>query len=99
VDRIGVEATGSDGAGLARWLRAHGQLGIEVDRPDRAARRRQGKADDLDATRPPGRCRPAPRPGSQGRRWHRGDDPVAAAGAPLGGQSPHQAANQLKALL
>ena len=36
-------------AGLARWLRAHGQLVIEVDRPDRAARRRQGKADDLDA--------------------------------------------------
>jgi transposase len=49
VDRIGVEGTGSYGAGLARWLRAHGQLVIEVDRPDRAARRRQGKADDLDA--------------------------------------------------
>jgi transposase len=49
VDRIGVEGTGSYGAGLARWLRTHGQLVIEVDRPDRAARRRQGKADDLDA--------------------------------------------------
>jgi transposase len=49
VDRIGVEGTGSYGAGLARWLRAHGQLVIEVDRPDRAARRRQGKADGLDA--------------------------------------------------
>jgi transposase len=49
VDRIGVEGTGSYGAGLARWLRAHGQLVIEVDRPDRTARRRQGKADDLDA--------------------------------------------------
>jgi transposase len=49
VDRIGVEGTGSYGAGLARWLRVHGQLVIEVDRPDRAARRRQGKADDLDA--------------------------------------------------
>jgi transposase len=45
----GVEGTGSYGAGLTRWLRAHGQLVIEVDRPDRAARRRQGKADDLDA--------------------------------------------------
>ena len=44
-----VEGAGSYGAGLARWLRAHGQLVIEVDRPDRAARRRQGKADDLDA--------------------------------------------------
>ena len=49
VDRIGVEGTGSYGAGLARWLDAHGQVVIEVDRPDRAARRRQGKADDLDA--------------------------------------------------
>jgi transposase len=46
VDRVGVEGTGSYGAGLARWLRAHGQLVVEVDR---AARRRQGKADDLDA--------------------------------------------------
>jgi transposase len=44
---VGVEGTGSYGAGLARWLRAHGQ--VVVDRPDRAARRRQGKADDLDA--------------------------------------------------
>jgi transposase len=49
VDRVGVEGTGSYGAGLARWLRAHGQAVVEVDRPDRAARRRQGKADDLDA--------------------------------------------------
>ena len=49
VDRVVVEGTGSYGAGLARWLRAHGQAVVEVDRPDRAARRRQGKADDLDA--------------------------------------------------
>ena len=49
VDRVGVEGTGSYGAGLTRWLRAPGQVVVEVDRPDRAARRRQGKADDLDA--------------------------------------------------
>jgi len=49
VDRIGVEGTGSYGAGLGRWLRAHGQVVVEVDRPDRAARRRRGKADTLDA--------------------------------------------------
>ena len=35
VDRISVEGTGSYGAGLARWLRAHGQAVVEVDRPDR----------------------------------------------------------------
>jgi transposase len=49
VDRVGVEGTGSYGAGLTPWLRAHGQVVVEVDRPDRAARRRQGKAADLDA--------------------------------------------------
>ncbi len=49
VDRVGVEGTGSYGAGLTRWLRAHGQVVVEVDRPDRAARRRQGKDDTLDA--------------------------------------------------
>ena len=49
VDQIGVEGTGSYGAGLTRWLRTHGQAVVEVDRPDRAARRRQGKADTLDA--------------------------------------------------
>jgi transposase len=34
VDRVGVEGTGSYGAGLTRWLRAHGQVVVEVDRPD-----------------------------------------------------------------
>jgi Transposase len=64
VDRVGVEGTGSYGAGLARWLRAHGQLVVEVDRPDRAPRRRQGRLTTSTPTRPPGRSRPAPRPGS-----------------------------------
>jgi len=44
-----VEGTGSYGAGLARHLHAHSQVVVEVDRPDRAARRRQGKADTLGA--------------------------------------------------
>jgi len=44
VDRIGVEGTGSYGAGLARWLRAHGQLGHRGGpaRPCRPATPRQG---------------------------------------------------------
>jgi len=46
---LGVEGTGSYGAGLARHLHAHSQVVVEVDRPDRAARRRQGKADTLGA--------------------------------------------------
>lgn len=46
---VGVEGTGSYGAGLSRALTAAGLTVVEVDRPDRSARRRQGKNDDLDA--------------------------------------------------
>lgn len=48
LDRFGVEGTGSFGAGLARWLRHQGLVVIEIDRPDRKARRR-GKSDLIDA--------------------------------------------------
>lgn len=47
--KIGVEGTGSYGAGLARHLTAAGITVIEVDRPDRKTRRRNGKTDPLDA--------------------------------------------------
>jgi transposase len=46
---VGVEGTGSYGAGLARYLTAHGVRVVEVDRADRQDRRRQGKSDPLDA--------------------------------------------------
>jgi transposase len=49
VGKVGVEGTGSYGAGLARFLRQHGVSLIEVDRPNRALRRRSGKSDSLDA--------------------------------------------------
>lgn len=49
IDRIGVESTGSWGAGLARHLAAHGVEVVEVDRPDRKARRHEGKSDVTDA--------------------------------------------------
>jgi hypothetical protein len=49
VARVGVEGTGSYGAGLARFLRAAGVAVVEVDRPSRQARRRSGKSDPLDA--------------------------------------------------
>jgi len=45
----GIEGTGSFGAGLTRFLRGHGQVVVEVNRPDRQARRRRGKSDPLDA--------------------------------------------------
>jgi transposase len=44
-----VEGTGSYGAGLARFLATHGQRVLEVNRPDRATRRRRGKSDPVDA--------------------------------------------------
>jgi transposase len=49
VARVGIEGTGSYGAGLARWLRARGVPVGEVDRPKRQVRRRRGKSDPLDA--------------------------------------------------
>ncbi len=47
--QVGVEGTGSYGAGLARYLRANGVNLVEVDRPDRRTRRRRGKSDPIDA--------------------------------------------------
>jgi transposase len=47
--QVGVEGTGSYGAGLARWLHARGVRVVEVDRPDRRIRRRRGKSDAVDA--------------------------------------------------
>jgi transposase len=47
--RLGVEGTGTYGAGLTRQVRAAGVTVVEVDRPDREARRAQGKSDPLDA--------------------------------------------------
>ncbi len=49
VTKVGVEGTGSYGAGLARFLRRAKIKVIEVDRPNRAERRRSGKSDPLDA--------------------------------------------------
>ena len=46
---VGIEGTGSYGAGLARYITAAGIRVVEVDRSDRQDRRRQGKSDPLDA--------------------------------------------------
>jgi transposase len=46
---VGIEGTGSYGAGLARHITAAGIAVVEVDRSDRQDRRRQGKSDPLDA--------------------------------------------------
>ena len=46
---VGVEGTGSYGAGLARHLTAHGVKVLEVSRPNRQVRRRYGKSDVVGA--------------------------------------------------
>ena len=46
---VGIEGTGSYGAGLARHLARAGVAVVEVDRADRTERRRAGKSDTLDA--------------------------------------------------
>ncbi len=47
--RIGVESTGSYGAGLLRFLDNAGIEVLEVTAPDKSARRKKGKDDTLDA--------------------------------------------------
>lgn len=49
VAKVGVEGTGSYGAGLSRHLAAAGIAVVEVNRSDRQARRLSGKSDSLDA--------------------------------------------------
>lgn len=47
--RVGVESTGSYGAGLTRYLQAAGIEVLEVQRPDKNTRHQQGKSDAIDA--------------------------------------------------
>lgn len=49
LQRIGVEATGTYGAGLLRYMQNAGVEVLEVTTPDTHDRRKRGKNDDLDA--------------------------------------------------
>ena len=49
VDRVGIEGTGTYGAGLSRSLAEVGVEVVEVNRPDRSGRRLRGKSDAVDA--------------------------------------------------
>jgi transposase len=46
-----IEGTGGYGAGLTRFLHAHAEQVVELDRPKRTARRHGARSDPLDATR------------------------------------------------
>jgi transposase len=47
--RVGVECTGTYGAGLLRYLQQAGITVLEVTTPDKSDRRKRGKDDTLDA--------------------------------------------------
>ncbi|MGH9119973.1 MAG: IS110 family transposase [Acidimicrobiales bacterium] len=49
VVRVGIEGTGSYGAGLARHLASEDVEVVDVNRPNRQTRRRRGKNDTVDA--------------------------------------------------
>lgn len=49
ISKIGIEGTGSYGAGLQRHLQANGVTVIEVSRQNRQERRARGKSDPIDA--------------------------------------------------
>ncbi|MGY3205120.1 IS110 family RNA-guided transposase [Streptomyces sp. TE5632] len=100
VTRAGVEGTGSYGVGLTRALRAAGVQVIEVNRPNRAMRRRRGKSDAVDAEAaargvPSGEATAAPKSG---------DGPIEAIrvleiAKDSAVKARVQAVNQLKAVL
>jgi transposase len=100
VGRAGVEGTGSYGASLSRYLLAQGIDVFDVNRMDRADRRRRGKSDPLDAQN-------AARAVLSGRTCARakaGDGPVQIARMykltkASAVKARTQAVNQLKAVL
>jgi transposase len=49
LEAFGIEGTGSFGAGLTRFLLDEGHVVLEVTRPNRQRRRRNGKSDPADA--------------------------------------------------
>jgi len=49
VSQVGVEGTGSWGVGLTRFLTGQEIVVVEVDRPNRQKRRKEGKSDPTDA--------------------------------------------------
>jgi transposase len=68
LELVGIEGTGSYGAGLTRVLLGESVHVVEIDRPNRQRRRRRGKSDSP-RRHQRGPCR------AVGRRVRRGQDP------------------------
>jgi len=93
LELVGVEGTGSYGAGLARLLAAEGVAVVEVDRPNRQVRRRHGKSDSIDAVEAARAAQGGRAKGlAKSRRRQRRGDPLAGGGAAqlpvVAGQGP-----------
>ena len=92
ITKVGVEGTGSYGAGIARFLARAGIHVVEVDRQNRQARRQSGKSDPLDAVEAAGRpVGPGPWNGQEQGRLGRGH-PGPRRGQALGPSGPDQGA-------
>ena len=88
VAKVGVEGTGSYGAGIARHLARAGIVVIEIDRPNRQIRRNAGKSDPSTPSKRPeppfrGRRARGPRAATVGsRRGASFSSPSARRGPP-----------------
>ena len=71
INAWGIEGTGSFGAGLTRFLHRHGQVVVEVNRPDRQAGAGAASPTPWTPRRPPERSKPvrAPSPKPATGRW------------------------------
>lgn len=75
--QIGIEGTSSYGAGITRVALDAGISVVEVTRPERAARRREGKSDPLDAYQAARAVSSGPRDrAGENERGHRPTGPV-----------------------
>jgi Transposase len=91
---VGVEGTGSWGAGLARYLTTRGVAVMEVNRPNRQNRRLRGKSDAVDAEAAARavlnrQATVTPSPGPD--RWRRSascESPAQGHEGPHGGRQP-----------
>ena len=100
VDKVGMEGTGSFGAGLLRFLADYGLTVIEVDRPDRSGTppQRQVRSARRRVRRPRRPVRPGHRHTEVPRRAG-GDDPVLRVARRGAMKARIQAGAQLDALI
>jgi transposase len=98
--KVGVEGTGSYGAGLARYLAGCGIEVAEVIRPNRQARRQRGKSGTADAVAAAVAALSGEASGMPKSRDGAAESgPGAESGPRRGGQGPHPSRNQLRDLI